>query len=218
MDIKPIDWNALRIEFPEDDLEWLPKGSGMKQDGTPWLRLVPYIQARAIQDRLDMVVGPANWFATYKDATIGGVSGLICHLSIRISNQEWLTKFDGAEPPENEPFKGNITNAFKRAAVQWGIGRYLYDVEPAFAQIVAVGTKGARLYSDKVNNKKFMYLPPKLTSLQPMGKMPEHTPGPSVVKNAPVPNVGMTSKMAVSPASHLSLGQPIKDFDSEALN
>ena len=36
------------------------------------------------------------------------------------------TLLQGAEPGENEPFKGALSTALKRAAIHWGIGRELY--------------------------------------------------------------------------------------------
>ena len=50
---------------------------------------------------------------------------MICGISIRIG-AEWVTKWDGAENTELESVKGGLSASMRRAAVQWGVGRYLY--------------------------------------------------------------------------------------------
>jgi hypothetical protein len=74
-------------------------------------------------DRLDTVVGPENWQDRYE------VHGprVIGYLSVRI-NDEWITKADGAGDTQVEAEKGGLSDALKRSAVKWGIGRYLYDL------------------------------------------------------------------------------------------
>ena len=51
---------------------------------------------------------------------------MVCNLSIRVGG-EWISKEDGAPFTDFEAFKGGISDALKRAAVKYGIGRYLYD-------------------------------------------------------------------------------------------
>lgn len=58
-----------------------------------------------------------------------GNGSQLCALSIYDeSRKEWVTKTDGAENSDIEPVKGGLSDSFKRAAVQWGIGRYLYSM------------------------------------------------------------------------------------------
>lgn len=53
----------------------------------------------------------------------------ICEISIYYPDrQEWITKSDGAGSTDIEPIKGGLSNAFKRAASIWNIGRYLYEL------------------------------------------------------------------------------------------
>lgn len=49
--------------------------------------------------------------------------GVECGISIKIDG-EWITKWDAAENTQVEAVKGGRSGAMKRAAVQWGIGRY----------------------------------------------------------------------------------------------
>lgn len=80
-----------------------------------------YIDARDVMKRLDDVMGPENWQDEYIDIE----GGKICKLWLRIDG-EWLYKSNGANDTKVEAVKGGISNALKRAAVNWGVGRYLY--------------------------------------------------------------------------------------------
>jgi len=114
-------WNKLAAEFPREEIEW--RAQNLKVDGTSALALA-YITARHVMDRLDEAVGPANWSDRYEFS--GGTA--ICNLSLRIGG-EWVTKADGAGTTDVEAEKGQISDALKRAAVRWGIGRYLYEID-----------------------------------------------------------------------------------------
>jgi len=90
-----------------------------------------YIDARDVMDRLDKVCGPANWSDSYD---IHG-ERIICTLRIKIE-EEWIAKSDGAGKTAVEADKGAISDAFKRAGVKWGIGRYLYRLDSPWVKLV----------------------------------------------------------------------------------
>jgi hypothetical protein len=92
-------------------------------DGTP--KMLSYIDARYVQERLDEVVGPENWQTKFEDTMDG--EGIRCSLGIRLDDSTWVWKTDVGVPSNIEPVKGAHSDAFKRAAVQWGIGRDLYN-------------------------------------------------------------------------------------------
>lgn len=131
-----MDINNLSDVFDPSDIEWRAQQTGVSQYGKPWLLAIPYINNRAIQQRLDDVCGAGNWENTYSPAPNG--NGTLCGISILI-NDRWVTKYDGAENTDIEPIKGGLSNSMKRAAVQWGIGRYLYQLEAQFAECRVVG-------------------------------------------------------------------------------
>lgn len=87
---------------------------------------VAFVDARAIMDRLDAVLGPENWQDDYTRLDTGEV---VCRLSLRL-NGEWLTKVDVGGQSEQKDAGDRVKSAFsealKRAAVKWGVGRYLY--------------------------------------------------------------------------------------------
>lgn len=124
MSVKEV-YEKLLAPFYADEIEWKIQTLNNKDKAKATKALiVPYVNARAIMDRLDQVVGFENWQTSYQPGPSGGV---ICHLALRIGG-EWLYKEDGAENTGVEPVKGGISSALKRAAVAWGIGRYLYEV------------------------------------------------------------------------------------------
>lgn len=77
-----------------------------------------YITSRDVMKRLDDVMGSENWQDRYP------YQGC-CEIGLLIGD-EWLWKSDGAGKTDIEGEKGQFSDAFKRAAVKWGIGRYLY--------------------------------------------------------------------------------------------
>jgi hypothetical protein len=139
--------------FDPSDIEWRAQQTGVSQSGKPWLLAIPYINNRAIQQRLDDICGPENWSNEYAPAPNG--NGTLCGISILV-NDRWVTKHDGAENTDIEPIKGGLSNSMKRAAVQWGIGRYLYQLEAAFAVCRVVG--GRR---DCLDGENYAFIKPK---------------------------------------------------------
>lgn len=81
---------------------------------------LPYIDARTVIDKLDDVVGPENWHDEYE---VVSPNQVICKLTIF-----GITKSDAgmASDSDKEPLKAAVSDALKRAAVKFGIGRYLY--------------------------------------------------------------------------------------------
>lgn len=109
--------------FYPSEIEWrIGATNSTKTSGIA----LPYITNRAIQNRLDEVCGVFGW----KNEFIVNDKSKICGISIKVGD-EWITKYDGADDTNIEATKGGISNAMKRAAVQWGIGRYLYKL-PTF--------------------------------------------------------------------------------------
>ncbi len=89
----------------------------------PKAQCVAYIDARDAMDLLDAVCGPENWRDEYSQ-----VNGqVMCGVSIKI-NDEWVTKWDVGTSGDFEAEKSVVSDAFKRACVKWGVGRFLYDM------------------------------------------------------------------------------------------
>lgn len=151
------DLNKLKEPFPVDDIEWRIQKSGIGQKTKkPYALVLAYLTNRAIQERLDAVVGPENWQNDYRPAPNGG--GVLCGIGIHIDSG-WVWKWDGSENTQFEAVKGGLSASMKRAAVQWGIGRYLYNLEAGFAIFDEHGK-----YKDKIENEWYRWNPPALPS------------------------------------------------------
>jgi hypothetical protein len=120
-----IDFKALAAPFPPSAVSWRI-GATKGDVGLP----LAYIDARDVMDRLDEACGPSGWQCRYP--TMGHVT--ICEIGIWIDN-DWIWKADGAGATDVEGEKGILSDSFKRAAVRWGIGRYLYAVQAPWVQI-----------------------------------------------------------------------------------
>ncbi|WP_312560897.1 Rad52/Rad22 family DNA repair protein [Anaerospora sp.] len=122
----------LQEPFAPSEIEW--RVGATMGDKTKGIALA-YVTNRAIQNRLDEVFGPFGWkneFREWKN------NSQLCGISI-FFNGEWITKWDGADDSETEAIKGGLSDSMKRAAVQWGIGRYLYNLENEWVPIVSAG-------------------------------------------------------------------------------
>ena len=128
----------LAKPFAPEDLEWRIQVTS--QDKSKGLA-VPYVTNRAIQDRLDEVVGSENWRNEYRPWHKGEKKeAQLCGISIYLEERkEWLTKWDGSEDSDIEPVKGGLSDSMKRAAVQFGIGRVLYKMNTVWVQVEQKG-------------------------------------------------------------------------------
>ena len=150
--------DELRMPFPYEDIEWRVQQSGMSRKNEPWAMVLAYVTNRAIMHRLDDVFGCFRWKNEYKEAPQGGV---LCGISVyNESLKDWITKWDGAENTDIEAIKGGLSNAMKRAAVQWGIGRYLYNLETNFVNVHEDVYSGK--YRIKIKERQYSWNPPSL--------------------------------------------------------
>jgi len=113
--------NKLKMPFKVNQIHWRP--GAMTKNKTPVKAIaLAYVDARNVMHRLDEVCGIDGWQNRYSHV---GQKGVVCEIGIKI-NDEWLWKSNGAGESDIEAEKGALSDAFKRAAVMWGIGRYLY--------------------------------------------------------------------------------------------
>lgn len=87
--------------------------------------MVSYIDSRDVQDLLDEVCGPENWQDDYR-VIDGKVYGGVAINVGTDKNPHWVWKWDCGTESNTEQEKGQASDAFKRAAVKWGVGRFLY--------------------------------------------------------------------------------------------
>lgn len=155
---------ALKKPFPAEDIEWRIQQAGMykepKNGAVGWALVLAYVTNRAIMERLDEVFGIEGWENAYQFMPDGGI---VCGITGILDGVE-RTKWDGADKTNIEATKGGLSNAMKRAGVQWGIGRYLYKLESNFVNIYTDKTKGTQTYWDKETKQRLYWAVPKLPS------------------------------------------------------
>ena len=143
----------LKAYFPEDELEWRVQQSGMSKEGKPYAMVLCYVQARAIENRLDNVVGCENW---QNEIRVEG-ENIIARLGVRFGG-EWVWKENGASQTDIEAFKGGISGAIKRVASSgFGIGRYLYELDTTFAECSLEKQKSSEWNKAKTKDGKVFY-------------------------------------------------------------
>ncbi len=158
----PINLKLLAAHFDPTDLEWRIQQAGWK-DGKPWAMVLTYVTNRAVMNRLDDVCGPENWQNSY---SVQPDQAIECGIAVRCADG-WVWKFDAAEATDIEAIKGGRSGAMKRAAVQWGIGRYLYNLDTCFAQCILENPPAQEKqlwhkHYDKTEKKAFFWKIPNL--------------------------------------------------------
>lgn len=169
-----MDITKLSEPFPPSQISW--RVGATNADKSKGIALA-YLDARDVMDRLDTVCTPAGWQCTYTHAD----KIVICSIGVKIGN-EWVWKANGAGETDVEAEKGATSDAFKRAAVLWGIGRYLYNVKDTW---VLLEPKGKSYVIKDTEYKK-------LEGLLGSGNKPAAKPEPK----APAPELTAEQKLA----------------------
>jgi hypothetical protein len=147
-------WEAVKAPFDPAKVSW--RVGSTTADKSKGLALA-YIDARDVMERLDEVCGPDGWQDSYTETAKGRV---LCTIRIKVGD-EWIAKSDGAGNTDVEADKGGISDAFKRAAVKWGIGRYLYDVDSPWVELAKRGNSYAIAPNEMARLAKQLGAPPK---------------------------------------------------------
>jgi hypothetical protein len=123
-DLELIQAELLR-PFAAEAVEFMVQATVGGGNGRPERALVvPYLQKVAVSERLDLVVGPGGWQATY---TPVGAEALLCRLE--------LCGFVRESHGQGRDRWAQEANALKRAAREFGLGRYLTKMRPVLCAI-----------------------------------------------------------------------------------
>ena len=126
---------AIRLKEPLPNISYRianPPKADSKTHMVTWdtlknYEILAYIDARDVMDRLDEVVGVGGWQDSYKVLNDDSVE---CTLTIL-----GVSKVDVGERTNFADMKGGYSDAFKRAAVKFGIGRFLYDLPKKWSKV-----------------------------------------------------------------------------------
>ena len=117
----------LKQPFDPNVIHW--RVGATNKEKTQGIALA-YVNSRDVMKRLDDVCGD-DWQCRYP------FEGC-CEIGIKIGG-EWVWRSNGAGETAVEGEKGRYSDAFKRAAVLWGVGRYLYYLENIWVPIKPQG-------------------------------------------------------------------------------
>lgn len=115
-----MDLNILTAPVTTQEIEW--RMQSQTKDGQKII-VVPYITNRCVMQRFDEQFGWAGWQNEIKEIE----GGFLCTITAVLPGGDIVRKTDGASRTSVEPVKGGISDAMKRCAVQFGLGRSLYD-------------------------------------------------------------------------------------------
>lgn len=122
-----VDWRAigaaLCAPFAPEQVEWRIQG---KANAKGKAQVVAYLDARAVAERLDDVVGPGGWSFDWTPIHVDGQGNIQTARGALVIHD--VSKSDVGTASTFEPSKGCVSDTLKRCAVLWGIGRYLYSV------------------------------------------------------------------------------------------
>lgn len=130
-DVKKALLKQLKDPFDPKFIKW--RVGATNKDKTKGIALA-YIDSREVMKRLDDVMGIDGW----QSKMISIDEGFVCELTLRIGD-EWITKSNAAGLTKVEAVKGGASDAFKRAASTWGVGRYLYYLPNTWVPIKGFG-------------------------------------------------------------------------------
>lgn len=122
-------WAALAAPLPPGVISWRQDGRPVSREGRHLARFVAYIEANTVRERLDSVV-PGEWDLTLE--LLPPVAGLdedanqgACTFKARLQILGVIREDVGT----GKDYKQAATDAFKRAAVRFGVGHELYAYE-----------------------------------------------------------------------------------------
>jgi hypothetical protein len=130
------------------------------------LTLLLYKDARCDMNILDETVGAMYWQREHKELKGNIYSGVSIYDT---ENKQWVTKWDAGKESNTEAIKGEASDSFKRACVNWGIGRELYTAPfiyiPATKCTIEKNQKGNYVTKDKFKVEIIKYEKDTITAL-----------------------------------------------------
>jgi hypothetical protein len=198
-------WSALAGPLPPGVISWRQDGRPISRDGRFLARFVAYIEANTVRERLDAVV-PGEWDLTLE--LLPPVTGLeedanqgACSFKARLQILGVIREDVGT----GKDYKQAATDAFKRAAVRFGIAHELYAYEQNWVQMDGDG-KYAKPIEDPAVTYARRYGRPRAASAPDSGLA---TPAPAPTEHEvdagpsddPIDSIGSMGPIASHEAS-----------------
>ena len=150
--IKENELSKLNVATPKDEIKYRP-GSTFNWAEKKYARMLAYVDARYIQDKLDEIVGIGNWSNQFHRDEKGI---LYCTITIKFVREDGsvdsVSKTDVGTESNVEQQKGEVSDSFKRCAVHFGLARDLYNLpDPKGFKYVAE-MKGNKFLNPNTNS------------------------------------------------------------------
>jgi hypothetical protein len=128
----------LRQPFPAETLRWKIQTRVNEQQPDPMATVVVYVDARTVAAHLDDVV-PGQWTTEYHLPPVTvGLPALECRLTVcGVTRSDVGTVEPGSRPGSDT--KDLYSDSLKRAAVQYGVGAFLYRFPQVQARVEKSG-------------------------------------------------------------------------------
>tara|TARA_R100001163_G_C4955818_1_gene121662 strand:+ start:95 stop:589 length:495 start_codon:yes stop_codon:yes gene_type:complete len=150
--IKENELSKLNVATPKGEIKYRP-GSTFDWAEKKYARMLAYVDARYIQDKLDEIVGIGNWSNQFHRDEKGI---LYCTITIKFIREDGsvdsVSKTDVGTESNVEQQKGEVSDSFKRCAVHFGLARDLYNLpDPKGFKYVAE-MKGNKFLNPNTNS------------------------------------------------------------------
>jgi hypothetical protein len=130
-------WSKLAAPLPAGVISWRQDGRPIQRDGKFFARFVAYVEANTVRERLDTVV-PGEWDLTLDllpPMPESGQSGDGEEAQVSFKARLQILGVIREDVGTGRDYKNAATDAFKRAAVRFGIAHELYSFEQNWVQI-----------------------------------------------------------------------------------
>ena len=169
-------WSKLSAPVPTGAISWRQDGKVTARDGRYFARFVAYVEANTVRERLDGVV-PGEWDLTLELLpSIAGEDGegALCSFKARLQILGVIREDIGT----GRDYKQASTDAFKRAAVRFGVANELYSYEQNWVEMDGDGK-----YAKPVEDPQAAYVrrhgKPALLDTSSNGDAPAASPVPA---------------------------------------
>ena len=146
--IKESDLKKLQLPTPDSERKYRV-GNTFDYSGKRYANMLCYVDARYVQDRLDEIIGVGNWSSDFIEIK----GSLFCRITISYLRDDKeigiVSKMDCGTESNVEKQKGEASDAFKRAAVQLGIARDLYNLDNSKHRVEMVQGSNGKYYPPK---------------------------------------------------------------------
>jgi hypothetical protein len=126
-------WAQLSAPLPPDTIAWRQDGRAVQREGKYYARFVAYIEANTVRERLDGVV-PGEWDLTLElmpTLASDDNDDARCSFKARLQILGVIREDVGT----GRDYKQASTDAFKRAAVRFGIAHELYSYDQNWVRV-----------------------------------------------------------------------------------